>query len=359
MKETAKTKDQLIAELKELRKDAAAMKELKRYKTICDRAGYGIVIRDLTGHFAYINDAFARMHGYTPEELAGKHYSIMHTPEQVKHVDSLEKTRRLKGGFIAEINHKRRDGTILDMNNSASTVFGYPRDEMLSANIRDFEYPEDGNGNVTHFRKILKQGFHRFAKKYRSRKGRALYLECSANFVEMGEDSFFFVFFRDITREKKTEEELKKRDKELKRKNRHLEEANTALRVLLKRRDRDKAELEEKVLYNVKELVEPVLERLKRSRLSSRQQTYVSILESNLDDIVSPFARRLLHTFIKLTPTEIQITNFIREGKTTKEIGNLMNTSMRTVEFHRKNIRKKLGIKNRKENLRSHLLALR
>ena len=422
MKDTARTKAQLIAELKELRKDAPTVRELKRYKTICDRAGYGIVIRDLTGHFVYVNDAFARMHGYTTEELAGKHYAIMHTPEQVEHVDSLEKTRRLKGGFIAEISHKRRDGTIfptlmngtmledengkhiyntataiditelkrmedelrrqiqrveriletamdgfliisrdgkiLDMNNSASAIFGYPSDEMLSANIRDFEDPEDANGNVEHLKKIIKQGFHRFATKYRSRKGRALYLECSANFIESAEDSFFFVFFRDITGKKKTEEELKKRDKELKHKNRHLEEANTALRVLLKRRDRDKAELEEKVLYNVKELIEPVLKNLKRSSLNSRQQTYVSILESNLNDIVSPFARRLLHTFIKLTPTEIQITNFIREGKTTKEIGNLMNTSTRTVEFHRKNIRKKLGLKNRKENLRSHLLAL-
>jgi len=240
MKDTARTKDQLIAELKELRKDTANMKELKRYKTICDRAGYGVVIRDLTGHFAYINDAMALMHGYTTEELAGKHYSIMHTPEQVEYVESLEKTRRLKGGFIAEISHKRRDGTIfptlmngtmledengnhiyntataiditelkrmedelrrqiqrveriletamdgfliiamdgkiLDMNNSASTIFGYPRDEMLSANIRDFEDPEDANGNVAHFKKIMKQGFHRFATKYRSREGRALYL---------------------------------------------------------------------------------------------------------------------------------------------------------------------------------------
>ncbi|MFZ7111743.1 MAG: PAS domain S-box protein [Desulfatiglandales bacterium] len=422
MKDTAMTKDQLIAELRELRKNAAAMKKLERYKTICDRAGYGVVIRDLRGHLVYVNDAFARMHGYTSAELVGQHYAIMHTPEQVKHVDSLEKTRRLEGGFIAEIGHKRKDGTIfptlmngtmlvdeqgnhiyntataiditelkrveaelrrqiqrveriletamdgfliiakngkvLDMNNSASTIFGYAREEMLSANIHDFGDPEDAKGNVRHFRTIMKQGFHRFEGKYRSREGVALYLECSANFVDMGEDSFFFVFFRDITSKKKTEEELKKRDKELERKNMELEEANTALRVLLKRRDRDKTELEEKVLHNVNELVEPVLERLRASTLNSRQQTYVSILESNLNDIVSPFARRLLHTFVKLTPTEIQIANFIREGKTTKEIGNLMNSSMRTIEFHRKNIRKKLGIASKRKNLRSHLLAL-
>ena len=97
MKDTAKTKEQLIAELKELRKNAAIMKELERYKTICDRAGYGVVIRDLRGHLVYINDAFARMHGYTAAELAGKHYSIMHTPEQVEH-DGVVLTWRRRGG---------------------------------------------------------------------------------------------------------------------------------------------------------------------------------------------------------------------------------------------------------------------
>lgn len=299
MRDRNKTKEQLISELKKLRGEVAEAIELKWFKTICDRAGYGVVIRDLSGRFVYINDSFARMHGYTSNELIGKHYSIMHTQEQVEHVESLEKIRRTKGSYIAEIGHKRRDGTI---------------------------FPSLMNGTM------LKDD-----------RGNHIYNTATA--IE-------------ITDLKRTEQKLRDRDRELERKNRDLEEANTALRVLLTRRDRDKRELEEKMLYNVKELIEPVLEKLKHILLDTRQQTYISILESNLKDIVSPFARGLMRSLVKLTPSEIHIANLIREGKTTKDIGELMNLSTRTIEFHRKNIRKKLGIRNKKENLRSHLLSL-
>jgi DNA-binding CsgD family transcriptional regulator len=61
---------------------------------------------------------------------------------------------------------------------------------------------------------------------------------------------------------------------------------------------------------------------------------------------------------MKLTPTEIRVANFIRQGRTTKEISNLMNLSAKTVEFHRDNIRTKIGIKTKKINLRTHLLSL-
>ncbi|MBW1829909.1 MAG: helix-turn-helix transcriptional regulator, partial [Deltaproteobacteria bacterium] len=84
----------------------------------------------------------------------------------------------------------------------------------------------------------------------------------------------------------------------------------------------------------------------------------VSILESNLKDIVSPFARELTRNYLKFTPTEIQVANLVKQGKTTKEIADLMNVSGKTIESHRKNIRKKLGIKNKKENLQTHLLNI-
>ncbi len=84
----------------------------------------------------------------------------------------------------------------------------------------------------------------------------------------------------------------------------------------------------------------------------------MDIVESNLKDIVSPFARGISTEFLKLTPTEIQVANLIREGKTTKEIANLMTLSAKTIEFHRDNIRRKIGIKNKKINLRTHLLSI-
>jgi DNA-binding CsgD family transcriptional regulator len=157
---------------------------------------------------------------------------------------------------------------------------------------------------------------------------------------------------------KQAEQWLKEREKELEIKSSNLEEANIALKVLLKRRDEDKTELEEKILFNVKELVAPYLEKLKKSGLDESQKAYLSVLGSNLENIVSPFGRSLSFGYLNLTPTEIQVANLVKQGKTTKEIAGLLNASRKTIETHRENIRDKLGIKNKKANLRTHLLSL-
>ena len=153
------------------------------------------------------------------------------------------------------------------------------------------------------------------------------------------------------------ERRVEERTRELRIKSENLEEMNTALKVLLKKREEDKIELEEKVIYNVKELILPFLEKLQRSKLDNRQQTCVDIIASNLNDIVAPFAKTLSTRYLNLTPSEIQIANLVKHGKTTKDIADLLNLSTRTIESHRDSIRQKLGIKNKRANLRTHLMS--
>jgi PAS domain S-box-containing protein len=160
---------------------------------------------------------------------------------------------------------------------------------------------------------------------------------------------------KEISNRKKAEKALKQRGVELEAKTIGLEEANTALKVLLKQRDEDKIELEEKVLLNVRELVFPYLEKLKMKKLGEKQRAYIGIIESNLNDIVSPFVHGLSSKLIKLSPTELQVTNLIKQGNTTKEIAEIMNLATSTIDFHRNNIRKKIGIKNKRINLITYL----
>ena len=166
------------------------------------------------------------------------------------------------------------------------------------------------------------------------------------------------VSHEDITALKVAEERLEARERELAEKTRNLEEINTALKVLLERREEDRKEFEEQVLGNVKQRVLPNLERLKRTRLEPEAKEYVRSLETSLEEIVSPFLQRLTSSYFDLTPQEIQVAGLVKEGKMTKEISDFLNISRSAVDFHRKNIRRKLGLKSRKANLRSYLLSL-
>jgi len=157
---------------------------------------------------------------------------------------------------------------------------------------------------------------------------------------------------------KQIDDALKQREKELEIKTGNLEEMISALKVLLQRREDDRKELEEKVLSNVKELVVHNLEKLRSTRLDAKQSGYVDVLESNLNSIVSPFSRTLSHQFLNFTPVEIEVADLVRQGKRTKEMADLLNVSQRTIEFHRQNIRNKLGIKQKKANLRTRLLTI-
>jgi DNA-binding CsgD family transcriptional regulator len=162
----------------------------------------------------------------------------------------------------------------------------------------------------------------------------------------------------DVTAYKEAEAELQEREKELSIKTKDLEEINTALRVLLKKREKDKDELEEKILLNLKELVNPYLDKLKKSIDDKKERVYLDILEANLRTLTSSFSRDLHFKYLNLTPTELRIAGLIREGKTSKDIAEFMNLSTRTIESHRKSIRRKMGLTAKKRNLRTLLLEI-
>ena len=163
----------------------------------------------------------------------------------------------------------------------------------------------------------------------------------------------------EILNRKKAEQDLQRQRLELKKKAAGLSEANAALKVLLRQRETDRIELEEKVLLNAKLLISPYLDKLKNRRiLGAKERAYVDIIESNLNEIVSPFVRSLSAKFFKLSPTEMQVINLIRQGKTTKQIAETMNVATSTIDFHRNNIRNKIGIKNKQINLSTYLSSL-
>jgi PAS domain S-box-containing protein len=164
-------------------------------------------------------------------------------------------------------------------------------------------------------------------------------------------------FIRDISTCLKAQKVLQITHDELKRKAKKLEESNIALKVLLEQQDKGKADLAENVLANMETLILPHLERMKDVSLSPAQEAILNLLEADLRQIVSPFARSLSTGFDRLTPMEIRVADLVKQGKTTKEIARLLGLARSTIDTHRNHIREKLKIKKRKINLRTYLRA--
>lgn len=206
---------------------------------------------------------------------------------------------------------------------------------------------------------IKKQGHFLIAEGWASLKGKKVFLwgKASPFCNSKGKIVGSVESVRDITDRKQYEDAINKREKELGNKTRELEDMNAALRVLLKQRESDRKEFEEKILTNIKVLILPHIEQLKMQLRAGENRRRIDILESNLKEIVSPFARTLSAVYSNLTNREIQIANLIKEEKTTKEITEVLNLSESAVNIHRYRIRQKLNI-DKRQNLRTFFSSL-
>jgi len=166
------------------------------------------------------------------------------------------------------------------------------------------------------------------------------------------------VTHENITPIMKTQKELEKSQADLQEQKKQLEETNIALKVLLEQRVQDRIQLEEIVYANVHEQIMPHVEKLIYSRLGNKERSLVETIQFQLKEIVSPFLNRLSSVSRVLTPQEINVANLVREGKTSKDIAEILDISVSGVNFHRKMLRKKLGLTHNKSNLRSYLLSL-
>ena len=144
-------------------------------------------------------------------------------------------------------------------------------------------------------------------------------------------------------------------ENELRARTEELAEINNALRVILRKNREESDENVRKMVVNIRQIAFPYLEKLKLSRLKGRQAAYLQMLEEALSEITSSDLSSLSGIQRNLTPSEYQVAALIRQGKTTKQAAEIMSLSSRTIESHRKSIRKKLGLKHSKTNLRSHL----
>jgi DNA-binding CsgD family transcriptional regulator len=148
--------------------------------------------------------------------------------------------------------------------------------------------------------------------------------------------------------------ELQEINRQLTLERQALQESNTALRIVLARIEQEKQEIHQDVKMNVEKILMPILHAL-ALQLPPSQAKYVEMLQTNLEEITSPFISQLSLSYHSMTPTEIAICNMIRNGMRTKEIAEARGVSEATINRHREKIRRKLKITNQDVNLATFL----
>jgi PAS domain S-box-containing protein len=389
-----------------------------KYRLLVETMNDGLAVMDKNACLTYVNDAFCEMIGYDRDELKGRlgielhdetnqrilkeqlhrrrrdesdSYEITFTRKDGQQVPAIispkplfDSDGTLNGSFavvtdVSELKRVEREARLMQycvehasdavfwvdknarlryVNESACRHMGRSSEELLSMKVHDVDplYQEDNWPDFWH--EFKDKGNLSFESINRSKDGREFPVEITVNYLEYEGEQIMHAYVRDITERKQAENALQKSNEELKTHTQSLVELNTALKVLVKHREEDKSRLEENILSHVKQLVTPYLERLKNTQLNSDQKGLVSVLEANLNNVISPLAGNLSSKYRDLTPTEIRVADLVKEGKTNDEIAGLLCISKNTVKFHRFNLRSKLGVRNKPVNLRSYLMSL-
>ena len=319
-----------------------------------------IMHADGTRHIVVFNKATLTNRDGTPCGLIGSIFDItLRKKFEAQLLSSEERYRRIFDSIQDIYYEVGLDGTILEISPSVEKYVPLKREDLIGRSI--YEFYADKNKRNDFLQEIQEKRYVRdFEIELRDHQGSLVTCSIAASLLP-GDGKLpprIVGSLRDISERKRVEETLRQSEEELSIKSRNLEEVNMALRVLLKQREDDRKELEDNVLTNVKLSILPHIEKLKEGSLTKDQRMVLEIVETQMKKIISPFLSRISQSCFDLTPQEIRVADFVKNGNTTKEISCILGISLKTVDYHRDTIRKKLGLKNHHTNLRSFLLKL-
>ncbi len=304
---------------------------------------------------------------------------------------------------IPDLVYSLNENGVIQTINQATRMFGYEPEELIGKSFPEFIYEEDRDRIVNAFFEVVAQGktyMRSLQFRIQTRSGELRWFEanCRIRFDENGKFILQQGVCRDITdrietqqammqaqerleeliatrtadlkarnrtlqeeiaRLRETETNLRQQVMELAKEKAGLEERQTEIEKLLDQKENAFKELEERIMFNIKELIIPYIEKIRELGPGKQELSYLEILENNLMEITSAFTKRMAVELHRLTPSELQVANLIRQGNRSKQIASKLNLSVRTVEAYRNNIRRKLQIKNKKVNLKAYLASLR
>ena len=380
----------------------------RRLVAILDSAGAAISQVGPDGRFTYVNARWQQMFGYTQDEVTGKPPSFITHPEDVNkglvplrrmlagEIDSYRVDKRFFHkdghrlwtelfvtaqrkpdgklescvGIVEDMSRRHeldeayrslvdnslqgiavmRDGEVVFANTAMETLTGFAVEELLkmtSEQLFGLVHPDERSEAVRRVEQRLRGEPLReaFEVRFHRKDGAQRWMGASAFEMTMGGGHpSVGMMLLDVTDEVEARE-------------RNITAKDTALREVLDQFQDAGTQVEQRVVDNVDRIVLPALRRLE-PHVSSTGMIALRATRAGLEDITSAFPNRLSRPRYGLTVREIEVCGMVRTGLTNKEISDVLNLSVKTIETYRTRIRRKLGLMGTGANLAEHLAQL-
>ena len=255
--------------------------------------------------------------------------------------------------------YKNREGRFVHVNKAFGKALKIPEENFLGKTVFDLYSAAIAQGMTNDDQEVFKSGRPKLniIEQYESASGmRWAQTDKVPIFDQNGVLIGLVGFAQDITARKQAEESLRGSEMKLREQKVALEKKNIALREILEQIEIEKKQIKDDIVANVEHLMMPVVRKIK-ARATNMEKKYIEILRHNLKEIASSFGRKISDRAVRLSPREIEICNMIKGGSSSKEIAELLHLTLKTVERHRFNIRKKLKIAH-DINLTSYLQSV-
>ena len=283
-------------------------------------------------------------------------HDVSHKRLAEEHLRSLEERYQLAFQFSPDsitIN-RLSDAVLLDINEGFERMTGYTRSEAIGMPTTTLGVWKDDGERERLSGILLDRGHVRdWQMETVTKDGRVLVCLLSADLVELDNVPCMLAVTRDITERERAIEEMRRTITRLRHEQVELREKNVALKQILDHLDEEKAEFRNELNEHVRALTRPMIGKLKRSNVATRQE--LALLEDRMKSILSDDLDQYRENVAKLTPRQLDICELIKKGHSSQEIAEELNVALQTVHKHRQLIRRKLQLSNQPVNLASYL----
>jgi len=242
-----------------------------------------------------------------------------------------------------------KDFKIIGANKAGSEIFGRTAMEMAGKNLRLLIADSSSRD--------LESAITRLAQESRSFSGEltginsggsVFPMDMTMSRVDLADKNLYLVIIRDLSG-------IRKLERGLKLEKAQVEDMSVTLKNVMRTIDREKESFKQELARRIETELIPALEKMVAEPSSEVRKSYHSVLKTRLYNLAQGRSDDVEGRLLDLTPTEMEICRYIMAGSSTKEIAEFMNSAFETIQTHRKNIRKKLGLKGKKMTLQAYL----